>query len=128
MTPAKKDSPPQEKSSTAKPASASGGGEVQSTDWREQTDPHPQPPGTGPAPPAKPAGRAAPITPAAAPLPPGAPYVAGTPVTVTPYRTPGGNGSFFMVGTVLCGSEEDAVISLKNQLFLPSIPPVVAGP
>lgn len=63
----------------------------------------------------------------AAPTPPGAPYAAGPPVTVTPYRA-AGKPSFFMVGSVLVGSEEAAAMALKNQLFLPSIPPVAAGP
>lgn len=124
MTPAKKDSPPQEKSSTAKPEPQSGGGEVHSDDWREQTDPHPQPPGTGAAPAKAPAGRVMPPQTYAAPTPPGAPYAAGNPVVVTPYRAPG-KAPFFMVGQVLVGSEEDAAMTLKNQLFLPSIPPVL---
>lgn len=129
MTPAKKDSPPPEKTPAAKsePQSGGGGGEVHADDWRKQSEPKESPPGTGPAP-VKPAGRAMPPQSFAAPVPPGSPYVAGAPVTVTPYRAPGGNASFFMVGTVLCGSEEGAVMALKNQLFLPSIPPVVAGP
>jgi hypothetical protein len=45
--------------------------------------------------------------------------VAGTPIEVTAYRAPGGNASFFMVGDQLVGSEEDALMTLKNQLFLP---------
>lgn len=50
------------------------------------------------------------------------PGTAGTPITVTPYKTQG-NATFFQVGSVLCGSEQDAVMTLKNMLFKPSIPP-----
>lgn len=50
------------------------------------------------------------------------PGTAGTPITVTPYKT-SGNATFFQVGSVLCGSEEDALMTLKNMLFKPSIPP-----
>lgn len=63
-----------------------------------------------------PAAAAEAITPRA---PPG---TAGTPITVTPYKT-SGNATFFQVGSVLCGSEQDALMTLKNMLFKPSIPP-----
>lgn len=114
--------PPAEKSSAAKPTpKKGGGGEVKSTDWYEQSEPHPQPPGTGAAPPQKPVPKAAPVSPAALPLPPGAPYAAGTPIVVTPYKA-AGKPSFFKVGNVVVGSEEGAAMALKNILFLPSIP------
>lgn len=123
--PEEKPRPPAEKNSTAtpEPKTGGGGGGVHSDDWRKQSEPHPMPPGTGPAPepPAKRAVKRA-RSPMAAATPPGTPYVADTPITVTPYRAPG-NGSFFMVGTVLVGSEEAAAMALKNQLFLPAIPP-----
>lgn len=128
MTPAKKDSPPQEKTPTAEPkpqaGGGGGGGGVSADDWREQSEPHPAPPGTGPVP-AKSRAAKAGVAPLAADAPP-AGFTAGTPVTVTPYNAPG-KASYFMVGTVLVGSEEAAAMALKNQLFLPSIPPVVAA-
>lgn len=58
---------------------------------------------------------AASITPRA---PPG---TAGTPITVTPYIV-GGATRFYMVGTVLVGSEQAAAQTLKNLLFQPPIP------
>lgn len=125
MTPVKRDSPPPEKTPAAepKPQAGGGGGQVKSDDWREQSEPHPAPPGTGPVP-AKPAKAAAPAPRAGGtsprPPPPASPYVAGTPIEVTAYTAPG-KPSFFMVGTVVVGSEEAALMSLKNQLFLPAI-------
>lgn len=126
MTPAKRDSPPQEKTPTAepKPQAGGGGGQVQSTDWREQSEPHPAPPGTGAAP-TKPAKAAAPAPRAGGtsprPPPPASPYAAGKVITVTRYDAPG-KASFFQVGTEVVGSEEAAAMALKNILFLPSVP------
>lgn len=122
MTPAKRDSPPPEKTPAAKPESKSGGGgEVHAEDWREQSEPHPAPAGTGPAVAAKPQGAAGPALRAAPPSPPGPPFVAGTAISVTPYAAPG-KATQYMVGTVLVGSQEAAAMALKNLLFLPPSP------
>lgn len=120
MTPAKKDSPPPEKTPAAKPQPAAGGGEVSADDWREQSEPKPQPPGTGPAESAKPKAKAAPMTPAplAFTAPPG--FTAGTPITVTPYRA-AGKAPIYVIGTIVNGSEEATLMTIKNQLFLPAV-------
>ena len=116
--------PPAEKSSAAKSQPKSGGGgggEVKSTDWREQSEPHPQPPGTGPAP-TKAVPKAAPMPPASRAFTPPTGYTAGTPIEITPYEK-AGSPSIFMVGdSTVVGSEEDAAQTLRNMLHLPPIP------
>ena len=50
--------------------------------------------------------------------PPG--YTAGTPVTVTAYNKPGAPPIYQVAGVVV-GSEEDVLMTLKNQLFKPPV-------
>lgn len=122
--PAKPPSPPPKSppAKTEPKSGGGGGGEVKSEDWREQSEPHPQPPGTGPVQPEKPAAKASPIMPMASPVitAPGLPYAAGTTISVIPYVA-AGKPSFFSVGGVIVGSEEAAAQTLRNQLHLPAI-------
>ena len=60
------------------------------------------------------------IAPMAAATPPGPPFVAGTAITVTPYRAPG-RPPIYMVAGMSLGSEEDVLMTLKNQMFLPPV-------
>ena len=61
---------------------------------------------------------AEPIQPFAFTPPPG--FTAGTAVTVTPY-TKAGAPPIYSVAGVIVGSEEDVLMTLKNQLFHPPV-------
>jgi hypothetical protein len=56
----------------------------------------------------------------AAAAPPGPPFTAGTPISVTPYTAPG-RPPIYMVAGAKLGSEEDVLMTLKNQLFKPAV-------